>query len=110
MISFNDSCFDELLFPGAPELCWGNKGAGAGDITPMVGFGNIEPIDGFGGAKEVGDIRLSNADRSGLLCVGLGCIIPEGEELNEGEADAKFPKPCCADCWVNPPPVLELRP
>ena len=46
----------------------------------------IEPIDGLGAAKEDGDMRLSNADRSGLLCVGVGCIIPEGEGLNEGEA------------------------
>ena len=68
----------------------------------------IEPIDGLGAAKEDGDMRLSNADRSGLLCVGFGCIIPEGEGLNEGEADAKFPKPCCADCWVNPPPKPAL--
>ena len=120
MISFNDSCFDELLFEGAPELCWGNKGAG--DIMPanihlskeyyqglLLSPPIMEPMDGFGWANEDGDMRLSNADRSGLLCVGFGCVIPKSEGLNEEEAAAKFPKPC-DDCWANPPtkPVLGL--
>lgn len=69
----------------------------------------MEPIDGLGWANEDGDMKLSNADRSGLICVDFGCVIPEGEGLNEEEAAAKFPKPC-DDFWANSPtkPVLGL--